>query len=142
MFLWEGATSSLRTCLDMALESLRSAPIMVLLKDFVMLMCLALTGCGFPTAVVQVCGEAGTPATISLLYWLPNISRSSALSVVRGTSVAPDRAAVAIRPQHKRGLHQVSSAHHRLSPAVALTAFPTHLCHCSGSVESQSPPIP
>lgn len=60
MFLWEGATSSLRTCLDMALESLRSATIMVLLKDFVMLMCLALTGCGFPTAVVQVRGEGCT----------------------------------------------------------------------------------
>ena len=54
--LWEGAAASFRTSLEGALESVKSASIMVLLKDFVLLMCGALEACGYCTGMIEVWG--------------------------------------------------------------------------------------
>ena len=52
--LWEGAVGSLKISLDGALEELQQPEVMVLLKDFVMLVCGALSKCGYDITVVQV----------------------------------------------------------------------------------------
>ena len=51
--LWEVAIATLKGVIDTAFEGMQSAPAMLLVKDFILLVCGALSQSGYPAAPIK-----------------------------------------------------------------------------------------